>query len=549
MREFSRAIHLISHDVDAVRLCRSLAAVFVMLWATLPVLASRTILVPEDVGTIEEALSMAASGDVIELGPGVYLPERPIDSRGLSLTIKGAGQGRTIIDGGLLGAEQGLMRFWRPPTDAPEPQLFVQSLTLRNVSRSARGPAENPVGGAITAEHVRLSIDRVAFDSGRCVYGGGVGLVGGELTVTNSSFNRCGAGLFGGGVYLRGSRSARISSTRFTGSQADLGGGAIAAEDVGSLSLSGVTMLTNKAAAGGALWLESVPAASISRSTLSGNRAIAEGGALTGLRSTLTIDHSVFSGNRAELGGSIALARGSAVTVRHSAADSGSAALGSDLHAAAGSEADILNSILWSSGETIAIEPGGRVTVERSITRQRWTGFGSGNLNANPLFVNALGNDAKPGTGDERFDLRPGSPAIDAGDASLLPQGVGRDFAGRPRLHDDTGSTDHVISSDRLAPVDIGPYEFQGHTTSGGPCLADIAEPRDQFDTADIAAVTEWIKLGDPRADFAEPFGVFDADDLLAFAFRMGNGCGQDTPLFRELGKRSLLPDRARQPK
>jgi len=67
---------------------------------------------------------------------------------------------------------------------------------------------------------------------------------------------------------------------------------------------------------------------------------------------------------------------------------------------------------------------------------------GTGNINANPLFVNAAGGD---------LHLSPGSPAIDAGD-NTAPNLPAYDFEGDPRIVDG--------DSDGTATVDMGADEF-----------------------------------------------------------------------------------------
>ncbi len=69
---------------------------------------------------------------------------------------------------------------------------------------------------------------------------------------------------------------------------------------------------------------------------------------------------------------------------------------------------------------------------------------GTGNINADPLFVNAAG-------GNLRLQLT--SPAIDAGNNAAVPSGVTTDLDGNPRIVDGNG--------DGNAVVDIGAYETQ----------------------------------------------------------------------------------------
>jgi len=78
---------------------------------------------------------------------------------------------------------------------------------------------------------------------------------------------------------------------------------------------------------------------------------------------------------------------------------------------------------------------------------------GGGNIDENPLFVDAIGMDNIAGTMDDDLRLQTGSPAIDAGDNSLVPLGVTTDLDGNPRIVDGDGDTTET--------VDMGAYEFQ----------------------------------------------------------------------------------------
>jgi hypothetical protein len=87
---------------------------------------------------------------------------------------------------------------------------------------------------------------------------------------------------------------------------------------------------------------------------------------------------------------------------------------------------------------------------------------GGGNLDTDPLFVDAAGVDGIPGTPDDDLRLQPTSPAVDAGDNAAVPITVTLDLAGNPRCVDipevpDTGAGTPPI-------VDMGAYEVQEMT-------------------------------------------------------------------------------------
>lgn len=59
----------------------------------------------------------------------------------------------------------------------------------------------------------------------------------------------------------------------------------------------------------------------------------------------------------------------------------------------------------------------------------------------------------------------------------------------------------------------------------GGCNAADIAEPFDVLDLADIGAFVAAFTMQQPAADIAEPFGVYDLADLGAFITAFTAGC------------------------
>ncbi len=143
---------------------------------------------------------------------------------------------------------------------------------------------------------------------------------------------------------------------------------------------------------------------------------------------------------------------------------------------------DFRDTILWGNrmpGSTLSIESqqlygsGSNLWVSYSCIEGLTTWVGHGNIGADPLFVDPLGPDGVPWSGDEDLRLGAGSPCIDAGRNGDLPadaldlDGDGNtsefvpiDLDGGPRRADDPAVPD---TGSGVAPVtDMGAYERQG---------------------------------------------------------------------------------------
>jgi hypothetical protein len=146
-----------------------------------------------------------------------------------------------------------------------------------------------------------------------------------------------------------------------------------------------------------------------------------------------------------------------------------------------------------------------------------------GNLSSDPLFVDRLGPDGVPRTGDEDFRLRKGSPAIDSGDNDAVPAFLTHDLDGNPRIIDEPLTPDAGVPVGADAYVDRGAYE-------AGPfeCVGDLDgdDDTDVFDFAMLADGFGAVGLqpftgGDVNGDGA--VDTFDFADLAS-----DFGCGVD---------------------
>ncbi len=107
------------------------------------------------------------------------------------------------------------------------------------------------------------------------------------------------------------------------------------------------------------------------------------------------------------------------------------------------SETTLANAILWGDvGEEIYNDSTSVITVTYSLVQGGWPG--TGNINADPLFVDAPSGNLR---------LKSASPAIDAGNNAVVPSGIVTDLDGNPRFVDGNGDGNVV--------VDMGAYERQ----------------------------------------------------------------------------------------
>jgi hypothetical protein len=137
--------------------------------------------------------------------------------------------------------------------------------------------------------------------------------------------------------------------------------------------------------------------------------------------------------------------------------------------------ATVENCILWNNAVELQLinhEPA--VDVAYSCIRGGWPG--TGNIDADPLFVDADGLDGIPGTEDDDLRLSPGSPCIDAGDNSVVSI-CARDFYDNIRFMDDPATSD--TGSGSVPIVDMGAHEFIG--------IPSDCDDNDVHDDCDLA--------------------------------------------------------------
>jgi hypothetical protein len=208
--------------------------------------------------TIGHAISVAAAGDTIRVGPATYAENLTI---GISLTLIGAGAATTIIDGRGVNIVVTVSNA--------NAHVSISSVTIRNGSGRPGGGVFN--NGILTVNNCTVS-GNIARGTASGGLGGGIDN-GGTLKVNNSTIagNQVsgvfGAG-FGGGIGNSG--TAIVTNSTISGNTSSGWGGGI-----GNL--------------GGNV--------SINNTTIAGNKEIYSYGGVANYSGTLTLQNSITANN------------------------------------------------------------------------------------------------------------------------------------------------------------------------------------------------------------------------------------------------------------
>jgi predicted outer membrane repeat protein len=268
----------------------------------------------------------------------------------------------------------------------------------------------------------------------------------------------------GGAVHLRG--SAEISGCQFENNSSNLGGAVFA---LGEVTLSDSELAGNTALSGGAVFSYGEATTVVAVDSVFYDNATNlpcdehmffdsschSGGAFSAQGGTLGLESCVVGGNTAVFGGALHLA---AVLASHWVLNTTiygntATAEGTDseeVGAAAcayvsggGSEASFSNSVVFGNQADDGTLAFGEVVFDHSLVEGG--AEGSGNIDADPLFVDPDGED---------FHLQSISPAIDSADGPAAPE---FDIEGNPRADDP--DTPNIGVGPPWA--DLGAFEYQ----------------------------------------------------------------------------------------
>ena len=297
----------------------------------------------------------------------------------------------------------------------------LANLIITNNSAGGSGGGMYYQDGSANLTNINFSNNFASRD------GGGMYYRDGSAILTNINFSNNFAGRNGGGIYNYRNNGS-FSDVTFENNFADNGAGIF--NYLSNLDLTNGIFKFNLAqgGSGGAIY-NNRSDSQITNSLFQSNSSTNNGGAINNdLRANTIINNSTFTENSSSNGGAV-----------YSRVTSNSRP-----------DTTIENSIFWNNQATISgNEIGGTAaTVSNSIVEGGYSG--TGNIDVDPKFVDSANFD---------LHLAAGSPAIDAGDNSLLPaddKDLDNDGDTSEKLPIDLDKNTRVVNG----TVDMGAYEY-----------------------------------------------------------------------------------------
>ena len=441
-----------------------------------------------NVGAImQNGVDVVAAGGTVNVAAGTFNVPGVTNQVSIrkSVTVQGAGAGNTIVNGG--GNSRGV--YVDPGTGNT---VTLDGLTIQHgyVVGNGAGLLVNSGTVNLTNSTLTGNYSVGSYNSGSVFGGGGIYNAGNTLNLNNSTLAGNAAGGGGGGIWNAGN-TLNLTNSSLSGNSAFNGGGIW--NDRGTVTVANTSLTSNAATNNGGGINNNYGTVTVANSTLSGNSAN-NGGGIINWGGTVTVANSTLSGNSAFNGGGISNQTGfsfiicclsavdySTLTVTNSTLSGNSANNGGGIYndgrfSYGQNTVNLTNSTLSNNAATssggginnggvVDTGNGGIVNLGNSIVASNTSPLGPdlygapvnsqgynliGNTSGSSGFVSTdllninprlapLGNY---GGTTQTHALLPGSPAINAGDPSLMTPDQ-RGFA-------------------RVGRADIGAFEFQG---------------------------------------------------------------------------------------
>jgi hypothetical protein len=423
---------------------------------------------------LQSALADARSGNEIRVAQGIYKPDRQLGMGRFPQIVESGDRTATfqlfdnvILVGGYAG-------FGEPYPD--ERKVHYYETILSGDLNGDDGPnftnnSENSyhvvkVGGGIDAEALLDGFTITAgnadgpesfgggmyIESGgpavyNCIIIGNTAIDGGGIYCHDSSrpyiidctITQNSAGNHGGGAFCKSKSTPTFSSCKINENSADYGGGLYS--DCGMLRVKNCTISGNSARQDGGAFYSVRVTSEIESNIIMGNSAQRYGGGIF-FNTTLQINNNLITDNSALYGGGIYCSSTSSKMFNNTIVANLATGYGGGIYCG-DSSPSVVNTILWNNSPDEIYLKESSFNATYSNVQGGWPGVG--NINADPLFVDADGADGVIGTEDDDLSLLPGSPCNNTGDNSVVPPWLETDLDGNPRIMNDI--------------VDMGAYE------------------------------------------------------------------------------------------
>jgi subtilisin family serine protease len=484
--------------------------------------------VPIEYPTIQAAIDAASKGDTVLVADGIWQGEgnRDLDFGGKAIMVQSEyGPEYCVID--CQGSvEEPRCGFYFHNGEGADSVLRGFTIT--------GGYAEyiEYIGGGIVCNVSSPTIENCILTNNVGVFGGGIADNNSSPTVTNCQFIGNTAHLMGGGMDNYNNSHPIVTDCTFINNITDsvysdeFGGGAVGNSDGSYPVFSGCRFENNFTYGIGAGIYNEHDADSIVmdcdfvdneglwgggaigddygdcdsyvvNSRFYSNRGDLGGAVFIGPAGTLEVVNCLFSGNKAEsIGGGIWL-RGSTIEVVNSTFyDNEALSWGGGIRVLEAT-GNVSNSIFWENRDVDGAILDSQIFEWMTLGLhynciQGWEDVGrsdkDGNINANPLFLDADGEDDMGGTEDDNLRPGPGSPCVDAGDNNRVPEDradldddgdfiepIPWDLDGGLRQVDDPNTPDTGLTgpNPEVPIVDMGAYEgpYQGFRIEPRPVV------------------------------------------------------------------------------
>jgi len=453
----------------------------------------------------------------------------------------------------------------------PPPPLVFDDCVFEENTATSEFPLDG--GGAIRA-HRRFSASDCLFRANQAANGGAIYRYGGgtQTLLEDCAFEANIASnvewlAHGGAVYFERGRLT-IRNCVFTGNVAEVlpaeyshgAGGALSCEQVGPGLVVDCTFEGNSCSHDGGAVFNSQCEPWYVNCTFTANTAHGDedwfgGGAMFNNQyAHAQVVNCTFVGNSAtgtaewSGGGAIQNALSSRPIIANCTLVGNSAnSRGGGILSTLNSVARVRDCILWSN--TAGAATGELAQLDASASSaskpeycciEGWTGLlgDVGCFGDDPLFVDLVGADGVPGTGDENLRLGAGSPCIDRGSNWRVPpdaedidgdgdvdEYIPFDLDGEGRFFDDPNTPDAACGD--TAIVDLGAYEVGG--TGPQPCYPDVTSDGN-IDLADLTCLLSAYGRHHTEPGFnpscdLDVDGTVDLGDLAELLSHYGTTC------------------------